>query len=382
MDRRDARERFRASVRQQCEAHIAPHAAETDRKGDFPTSCYDALRGRQWHAPQVPGLYGGLGADAISTAIVVEEAARCCATSALIPAINTLGSTTLHNYASEPLQAAYLPRIAGGHSLISFCLSEPEAGSDPQGVRTRAERRGDGYVLNGVKRWITHAGLSSLYIVFAVTDRAARSPGISAFLVESTDGGVSFGRLEQKLGIRGSPTRDVILDDVRIPARRLIGRRGEGLRVALDALDHSRVNIAAQAVGIAQGALDHATAHLRSQRMQNRSGSTGQGAEFLLADLAMRVAAARSLTCEAAVRSEQKGPDLNSYAAMAKCFAADTAMSVTTDALQLVGEAGWRTGHPLERMMRDAKATQIYEGTNQIQRMVIARALLSGDRDG
>ena len=382
MDRGDARERFRASVRQQCEAHIAPHAAETDRKGEFPTSCYDALRDRQWHAPQVPRRHGGLGADAISTAVLVEEVARCCATSALIPAINTLGSTTLYTHAAESLRAAYLSRIATGQALISFCLSEPEAGSDPQSMRTRADHHGDGYVLSGVKRWITHAGVSSLYIVFAVTDPGARSKSISAFLIESCDGGVSFGRLEQKLGIRGSPTRDVVLDGVRIPEWRLIGRRGDGLRVALDALDHSRVNIAAQAVGIAQGALDHATANLRARRMQDRSGSTGQGAEFLLADLATRVAAARSLTYEAAVRSERNAPDLNRYAAMAKCFAADTAMSVTTDALQLVGEAGWRTGHPLERMMRDAKATQIYEGTNQIQRMVIARALLSGDRDG
>jgi alkylation response protein AidB-like acyl-CoA dehydrogenase len=359
--------RLRTTVRDACAGVLAANAAVADATEQFPAGSYDMLRARKLHAPRIPEDYGGTGADALAVALIVEEVARVCAASALIPAINTLCTVALLSAASDQIKQDYLPPVARGDAMFSFCLSEPDAGSDIRSLASRATKAGGDYVLNGAKRWVTHAGLSDFYLVFAVTD-----DGISAFVVEKRDAGVSFGRPERKLGIRGSPTGDVYLDDVRIPVSRLVGDPGTGLRIALSALDHSRVTIAAQAVGIAQGALDHAIAYVR--REYGRGAGESEGIQFMLADMAMRVEAARHMTYAAA--SEQAGRDLPFLASAAKCFASDSAMAVTADAVQLLGGHGYTRDFPVERMMRDAKITQIYEGTNQIQRLVIARALL------
>ncbi|MEU8190144.1 acyl-CoA dehydrogenase family protein [Micromonospora carbonacea] len=368
----------RAAVRAVCDAKVAPHAAEADETGQFPQSSYEALRAADFHAPHVPAEYGGAGADALATAIVIEEVARACACSSLVPAGNKLGTMPLLLAADEHLRQRYLPPVARGEAMFSYCLSEPEAGSDAAGMRTRAERDGDTWVLNGVKRWITNAGLSEFYTVFAVTDPAARSRGISAFVVERSDPGISFGTPERKLGIKGSPTREVYFDDCRIPADRIIGAPGTGFATAMRTLDHTRVTIAAQALGIAQGALDHALAYVRQRRQFGRPVADFQGVQFMLADMGMTLEAARQLTYAAAGRSERGEADLTYFGAAAKCFASDVAMRVTTDAVQLLGGYGYTRDFPLERMMRDAKITQIYEGTNQVQRIVMARQLLGG----
>ncbi|MFF0823582.1 acyl-CoA dehydrogenase family protein [Micromonospora haikouensis] len=368
----------RAAVRAVCDAKVAPHAAEADETGQFPQSSYDALRAADFHAPHVPAEYGGAGADALATAIVIEEVARACACASLVPAGNKLGTMPLLLAADEQLKQRYLPPVARGEAMFSYCLSEPEAGSDAASMRTRAERDGDTWVLNGVKRWITNAGLSEFYTVFAVTDPTARSRGISAFVVERTDPGISFGAPERKLGIKGSPTREVYFDDCRIPADRIIGAPGTGFATAMRTLDHTRVTIAAQALGIAQGALDHALAYVRQRRQFGRAVADFQGVQFMLADMGMSLEAARQLTYAAAGRSERGEADLTYFGAAAKCFASDVAMRVTTDAVQLLGGYGYTRDFPLERMMRDAKITQIYEGTNQVQRIVMARHLLGG----
>jgi alkylation response protein AidB-like acyl-CoA dehydrogenase len=262
--------------------------------------------------------------------------------------------------------------------MFSYCLSEPEAGSDAVAMKTRAVRDGDAYVLNGVKRWITNAGVSEFYTVFAVTDPDLRSKGISAFVVERSDAGVSFGAPEKKLGIKGSPTREVYFDNVRIPADRMIGPEGTGFQTAMRTLDHTRVTIAAQAVGIAQGALDHAVGYVQEREQFGKPIAEFQGLQFILADMGMKVEAARQLTYAAAGRSERSDPDLTFFGAAAKAYASDLAMDVTTDAVQLLGGYGYTRDYPVERMMRDAKITQIYEGTNQVQRIVMARQLLAG----
>ena len=369
---------IRAAVRSLCADKVAPHAAAVDETGEFPQASYDALRAADFHAPHIPVAYGGAGADALATCLVVEEVARACASSSLIPGVNLLGSTPLLLSASEELKRRYLPPVARGEAMFSYCMSEPDAGSDAAGMRTRAVRDGDAYVLDGVKRWITNAGVSEYYTVFAVTDPAKGTEGVSAFVVERSDAGVSFGAAEKKLGIRGSPTREVYLDAVRVPADRMVGAEGTGFRTAMLTLDHTRVSIAAQAVGIAQGALDFALGYVQQRRQFGQPVAEFQGLQFLIADMGMRVEAARQLTYAAAGRSERGERDLALFGAAAKCFAADTAMAVTTDAVQLLGGYGYTRDYPVERMMRDAKITQIYEGTNQIQRVVVARQLLKG----
>jgi alkylation response protein AidB-like acyl-CoA dehydrogenase len=304
--------------------------------------------------------------------------ARACAASSLIPAVNKLGTLPLLLEASEDLKHRYLPPVARGDSMFSYCLSEPEAGSDAVAMQTKAERDGDSYVLNGVKRWITNAGVSDCYTVFAVTGPEQRSKGISAFVVEASDDGVSFGAPEKKLGIKGSPTREVYLDNVRIPADRMIGAEGTGFQTAMRTLDHTRVTIAAQAVGIAQGALDYALGYVEERQQFGQPIAEFQGLQFMLADMGMRIEAARQLTYAAAGRSERGDADLTFFGAAAKAYASDVAMAVTTDAVQLLGGYGYTRDYPVERMMRDAKITQIYEGTNQVQRIVIARQLLAG----
>ena len=368
----------RAAVRELCDAKVAPHAAAVDESGEFPQASYDALAAADFAAPHVPEEYGGAGADALATCIVIEEVARACAASSLIPSVNKLGTMPLLLTGSDELKKRYLAPVAAGKAMFSYCLSEPEAGSDAAAMTTRAVPDGDGWRLNGVKRWITNAGISDFYTVFAVTDPAAAGRSISAFVVEKGDEGVSFGAPEKKLGIKGSPTREVYLDNVHLPADRMIGEPGTGFRTAMRTLDHTRVTIAAQAVGIAQGALDHALAYAKEREQFGRSISQFQGLQFLLADMGMKVEAARQLTYAAAGRSERGDDDLTFFGAAAKCFASDTAMQVTTDAVQVLGGYGYTRDYPVERMMRDAKITQIYEGTNQVQRIVMARQLLAG----
>jgi alkylation response protein AidB-like acyl-CoA dehydrogenase len=371
-------ETIRAAVREVCDARVAPHAAEADETGEFPKASYDALRSSDFHAPHIPIEYGGAGADALATAIVIEEVARACASSSLIPAVNKLGTMPLLLAGSAELKQRYLPKVASGEAMFSYCLSEPEAGSDAASMTTRAIRDGDFWVLNGVKRWITNAGVSEFYTVFAVTDPALRSRGISAFVVEKADEGISFGAPEKKLGIKGSPTREVYFDNVRIPADRMIGDEGTGFATAMKTLDHTRVTIAAQAVGIAQGALDFAKGYVKERKQFGKPVAEFQGIQFMLADMGMKLEAARQLTYAAAAKSERGDADLTYFGAAAKCFASDAAMEITTDAVQLLGGYGYTRDYPVERMMRDAKITQIYEGTNQVQRIVMARELLKG----
>ncbi|SHM00501.1 acyl-CoA dehydrogenase family protein [Actinacidiphila paucisporea] len=366
---------LRDAVRSLAEAKIAPFAAEVDEQGRFPQEARDALEANDLHAVHVPEAYDGSGADALSTVIVIEEVARVCASSSLIPAVNKLGSLPVQLSGSEELKTKYLGALARKEGMFSYALSEPEAGSDAAGMKTRAVRDGDTYVLNGVKRWITNAGVSDFYTVMAVTDPDKRSKGISAFVVEKGDEGVSFGAPEKKLGIKGSPTREVYFDNVRIPADRIIGEEGTGFATAMKTLDHTRVTIAAQALGIAQGALDYAKGYVAERKQFGKAIAEFQGIQFMLADMAMKLEAARQLTYAAAARSERSDPDLTFFGAAAKCYASDVAMSVTTDAVQLLGGYGYTRDYPVERMMRDAKITQIYEGTNQVQRIVMARNL-------
>ncbi|MER5733211.1 acyl-CoA dehydrogenase family protein [Streptomyces sp. NPDC002138] len=371
---------LRESVRSLAEAKILPFAAAVDEESRFPQEALDALVASDLHAVHVPESYGGAGADALATVIVIEEVARVCASSSLIPAVNKLGSLPVILSGSEELKAKYLGPLAKGDAMFSYALSEPDAGSDAAGMKTRAVRDGDFWVLNGVKRWITNAGVSEYYTVMAVTDPEKRSKGISAFVVEKSDEGVSFGAPEKKLGIKGSPTREVYLDNVRIPADRMIGAEGTGFATAMKTLDHTRITIAAQALGIAQGALDYAKGYVQERKQFGKPIGDFQGVQFMLADMAMKLEAARQLTYAAAARSERVsggGPheDLTFFGAAAKCFASDVAMEVTTDAVQLLGGYGYTRDYPLERMMRDAKITQIYEGTNQVQRIVMARNL-------
>jgi alkylation response protein AidB-like acyl-CoA dehydrogenase len=373
-------EAVREAVRAVCDGKVAPHAAEVDEKAVFPQEAYDALRAADFHAPHIPEEYGGAGADALATAIVIEEVARACASSSLIPAVNKLGTMPLLLAGSDELKRTYLPPVAAGEAMFSYCLSEPEAGSDAASMKTRAVRDGGSWVLNGAKRWITNAGISEYYTVFAVTDPEKRSKGISAFVVEKSDEGVSFGAPEHKLGIKGSPTREVYFDNVRIPADRLIGDEGDGFRTAMRTLDHTRVTIAAQAIGIAQGALDYATGYVAERHQFGKPVADFQGVQFMLADMAMKLAAARELTYVAAGKSERNDADLTFYGAAAKCFASDAAMDITTDAVQLLGGYGYTRDYPVERMMRDAKITQIYEGTNQVQRIVMARKVLTAGK--
>ena len=375
-------ELLRRTVRELAEAKIAPFAAEVDEESRFPQEALDALVANDLHAVHVPESYGGAGADALATVVVIEEVARVCASSSLIPAVNKLGTVPVLLAGSAELKERFLGPVARGEAMFSYALSEADAGSDAAGMKTRAVREGEGWVLNGTKMWITNAGVSRFYTVMAVTDPGAGARGISAFVVDAeADAGVSFGPKERKLGIKGSPTRQVILEDVRVPADRMIGAEGTGFKTALATLDHTRITIAAQALGIAQGALDFAVGYVKQRRQFGKAIADFQGVQFMLADMAMRLEGARQLTYHAAIKSEramsgESVPDLTFVSSACKALASDVAMDVTTDAVQLLGGYGYTREFPVERMMRDAKITQIYEGTNQIQRMVMARQLL------
>ena len=374
-------EELRAAVRDVAEAKIAPHAADVDANSRFPQEAYDALAATDFLAPHIPEAYGGMGADALASCIVVEEVARVDMSASLLPGVNKLGSLAVMMAGSEEMKHKYLTPVARGEAMFSYCLSEPDAGSDAAGIKTTATRTDDGgYVLNGVKRWITNAGVSEYYTVLAVTDPTSRRERVSAFVVEKGDEGVSFGAPEKKLGIKGSPTREVYFDNVHLPADRLIGQEGTGFVLAMRILDHTRVGIAAQAVGVAQGALDFALGYVQEREQFGRPIAEFQGLQFKLAEMGMKIEAARSLTYAAAGRSELNDPELPFFGAAAKAFASDTAMEVTTEAVQLLGGYGYTQDYPVERMMRDAKITQIYEGTNEIQRVVMARELLKKAR--
>jgi alkylation response protein AidB-like acyl-CoA dehydrogenase len=367
---------LRKSVRELAEDKIAPRAAQIDESAEYPWDVHEELRRADLLALHVPEQYGGAGADRIAHSIVVEEIARVCASSSLIVAVNKLGTMGLVLSGSEELKAQYLPAVAAGEATFSYALSEREAGSDAAAMRTRAVRDGDAYVLNGTKCWISGAGVSTHYTVMAVTDPGKGAKGISAFVVHADDPGFSVGTPERKLGIKGSPTCEVYFEDCRIPASRMIGAEGTGFGTALKTLDHTRSMIGAQAVGIAQGALDAAVAYVKERQQFGKRIADFQGVQFLLADMAMKTEAARQLVYVAAASAERGDADLTFLSSAAKTFASDTAMEVTTDAVQLFGGYGYTKDFPVERMMRDAKITQIYEGTNQIQRMVMARQVL------
>ncbi len=373
----DEQRQFRAVLRQFAEAEIAPRAAEVDERAEFDWLNFEACKRMEIPALGIPAEYGGSGADTVTQAIMIEELARVCATTALTMIISKLGMIPVMEWGSEHLKATYLPRIASGEWQASYCLSEPDAGSDVANMKTRAVRDGDDYVLNGSKYWITGASVSSVFTIFAKTDPSAGHRGISCFVVEK-DWGVEVGKLEKKLGVRGSPTGEIILNDVRVPAANMVGEEGQGFYIAMGTLDRSRPGIGAQAVGIAQGAIDYAASYLKSRQQFGHPIAEFQGLQFMLADMAMKTEAARLLVHKACAIVDAGDPhgELTIAGAMAKCFASDTAMSVTTDGVQLLGGYGYTKEFPMERFMRDAKITQIYEGTNQIQRVVMAKRLL------
>ncbi len=376
-DLTDEQRSFRDVMHGFVDERVAPNAARYDREQVFPQDSFDACREMELPSLGVPEAYGGAGADMVTQAIMAEELARGCASTSVTILISKLGMLPVINFASEELKQRYLPRIATGEIQASYCLSEADAGSDVASMRCRAERDGDDYILNGSKYWITNSGISDTYTVFAKTDPAAGGRGISCFLVEK-EWGVEFPKHEDKMGLRASPTGEVVLRDVRVPVENRIGEEGEGFRIAMHTLDRSRPTIGAQAVGIAQGAIDYAGTYMKGRKAFGTTISDFQGLRFMLADMAIRNEAARALVYRACATIDAGDPDdtLSYLGASAKAFASDTAMSVTTDAVQLLGGYGFTKEFPVERFMRDAKITQIYEGTNQVQRIVVAKQLL------
>jgi len=367
-------EALREGVRALATKKIAPYAKAVDEEARFPQEAFEALQSADLAAAHVDSKYGGQGADALATVIIIEEVARVCGSSSLIPAVNKLGSLPIILAGSSELKEKYLTQLAAGKGF-SYCLSESEAGSDAAAMKTKAVKSGSDWVISGSKKWISNAGFSDFYTVLAQTDPTLGAKGITAFVIEKSDAGVSFGAHEKKMGFRGSPTREVYFDNVKISDDRRLGEVGSGFALAMKTLDHTRITIAAQALGIAQGAFEVATKYSHERKQFGKEIFDFQGVQFMLADMAMNIAAARSLTYSAAVKSERGEKDLTFFSAAAKCFATDVAMKVTTDAVQVLGGYGYVSDYPVERMMRDAKLTQIYEGTNQVQRVVMARHL-------
>jgi alkylation response protein AidB-like acyl-CoA dehydrogenase len=376
-DLTDEQRSFRDVMRSFVDERVAPHAAEYDREQIFPQKSFDACVEMELPSLGVPEAYGGAGADMVTQAIMAEELARGCASTSVTLLISKLGMLPIINFGSEEIKRAYLPRIATGEIQASYCLSEADAGSDVASMRCRAVRDGDDYVLNGSKYWITNAGVSDTYTVFAKTNPEAGGRGISCFLVEQ-EWGIEFPEHEDKMGLRASPTGEVVLRDVRVPVTHRIGEEGEGFMIAMHTLNRSRPTIGAQAVGIAQGAIDYAGTYMKGRKAFGEPISEFQGLRFMLADMAIRTEAARALVYRACSTIDAGDPDgsLSFLGAAAKSFASDTAMSVATDAVQLLGGYGYTKEFPVERFMRDAKITQIYEGTNQVQRIVVANYLL------
>jgi alkylation response protein AidB-like acyl-CoA dehydrogenase len=364
---------FRDAIRQIADERVRPRAAAIDAAGEYPWDIRRLLGEHDVLALPLDTEYGGTGTGTLMLQIAVEEIAKACASSALILMIQELGTLPIARSGSDELKQRLLPRCATGEWSPAFCLSEPEAGSDPSAMRTTAVRDGDEWVINGTKNWITNASIADFYVVFAMTDRERRR--VSAFVVEADREGFSVPKLEHKLGIRGSPTGSPVFEDVRVPAANLIGAEGEGLPIALATLERTRLGAAAQAVGIAQGATDFANEYAKERIAFGRPINEFQGVQFKLADMETRTAAARELLYKACAMADRDEPALGKYSSMAKLFASDTAMAVTIDAVQVLGGYGYVSEYPVERMMRDAKITQIYEGTNEIQRVVIARAM-------
>ena len=366
---------FRDTIRQIVDEKIRPRAAEIDAKGEYPHDIRKLLAEQDILALPFDTQYGGTGTGTLMLQIAVEEIAKACASSALILMVQELGTLPIALFGSDELKDRLLPRCATGEWSPAFALSEPEAGSDAASMRTTAVRTDDGdeWVINGAKNWITNSGIADFYVVFAVTDRENRR--LSAFVVEADREGFSVGKLEHKLGIKGSPTGSPIFEDVRVPAANLIGTEGKGLSVALATLERTRLGAAAQAVGIAQGATDYANAYAKERIAFGKPINELQAIQFKLADMETRTAAARELLYKACAMADRNEPGLGKHTSMAKLFASDTAMWVTIEAIQVLGGYGYVTEYPVERMMRDAKITQIYEGTNEIQRVVIARAM-------
>ena len=369
-------EDFRETIRKMVVEKVAPRAAEIDEKAEYPRDIRELFASHDLMGLPFSEEYGGTGTGTLMLNIAIEEVAKGCASSALILMVQELGTLPINLFGSDELKQRFLPKCASGEWSPAFALSEPDAGSDPGGMRTKATRDGDEWVIDGTKNWITNLGVADFYICFAVTNPdEGHSRGISAFIVEADRPGFSVGKLEHKMGIRGSPTGQPIFDNVRVPAENLIGEANEGFKVAMATLDRSRLGVAAQAVGIAQGATDYAAAYAQERRQFGKPIAAFQGIQFKLADMESQTAAARELLYRAASKIDAAEPDMGKYSAMAKLIASDTAMRVTTEAVQVLGGYGYVSEYPVERMMRDAKITQIYEGTNEIQRLVIARTM-------
>ncbi|MBV9817272.1 MAG: acyl-CoA dehydrogenase family protein [Solirubrobacterales bacterium] len=387
---------FREAIREIATERIAPRAAQIDEEAAYPHDLRRLLAEHDILGLPFETEHGGTGTGTLMLNVAVEEIAKACASTALILMIQELGTLPIKLFGSEELRDRFLPRCATGEWTPAFALSEPEAGSDPGGMRTRAVKDGDEWVIDGTKNWITNLGIADFYICFAVTDRdAGHSRGITAFVVEADRPGFSVGKLEHKLGIRGSPTGQPIFDGVRIPEANVIGQVGHGFRVAMGTLDRSRLGVAAQALGIAQGATDYAAAYARERRQFGEPINSFQAIQFKLADMETQCAAGRELLYQACAKvdrsdaarsassladngpplSHPADPDVGKYSAMAKLFCSDVAMKVTVEAVQVLGGYGYVKEYPVERMLRDAKITQIYEGTNEIQRLVIARTM-------
>ncbi|GAD87794.1 acyl-CoA dehydrogenase [Nocardia asteroides] len=371
----DFHDELRGAIRGLAEKEIAPYAKDVDGNARFPEEALTALNAAGFNAVHVPEAYGGQGADSVATCIVIEEVARVCGSASLIPAVNKLGTMGLILNGSEELKQKVLGDLVNG-KMASYALSEREAGSDAASMRTRAKADGDDWIINGSKCWITNGGKSEWYTVMAVTDAEKGANGISSFMVHKDDEGFVVGPLEHKLGIKGSPTAELYFENCRVPGDRIVGEPGTGFKTALQTLDHTRPTIGAQAVGLAQGALDAAIAYTKDRKQFGKAIADFQNTQFMLADMAMKVEAARLMVYTSAARAERGEKNLGFISAAAKCFASDVAMEVTTNAVQLFGGAGYTTDFPVERMMRDAKITQIYEGTNQIQRLVMSRQIL------
>jgi alkylation response protein AidB-like acyl-CoA dehydrogenase len=367
---------FRETIRKMVVERVAPRAAEIDETAEYPRDIRELFASHDLMGLPFEAEHGGTGTGTLMLNIAVEEVAKACASSALILMIQELGTLPIKLFGSDELKQRFLPRCASGEWSPAFALSEPDAGSDPGGMRTRAVRDGADWVIEGTKNWITNLGVADFYICFAVTDpEQGHSRGISAFVVEAEREGFSVGKLEHKMGIRGSPTGQPIFDNVHVPAENLIGEVNQGFKVAMATLDRSRLGVAAQAVGIAQGATDYAAAYAQERRQFGKPIAAFQGIQFKLADMESRTAAARELLYSACSKVDAGATDMGKYSAMAKLIASDTAMWATTEAVQVLGGYGYVSEYPVERMMRDAKITQIYEGTNEIQRLVIARTL-------
>ncbi len=369
---------LRAVVRELAIERIAPRAAEIDEKQEFPHDLKELLAQQDLLGTCFEERHGGTNLDTVAQCILVEEIARADATTSLIPIVQKLGALPILMAGTDEQKDRYLPRLASGEWLAAFALTEAAAGSDVASNRMRATRDGDDYVLNGSKRFITHGSVADVLTVFALTDpEAGGRKGMSAFIVEAGSPGFAAPRVEHKMGIRGSPTAELTFDDVRVPAANRIADEGEGFRIAMETLDRSRLSIAAQAVGIAQGSLDASVSYAADRRQFGERVADFQGIQFMLADMASQTEAARQLTYAAAAKVDAKAHDLPYWTSSAKLVAGDTAMRVTTDAVQVLGGYGYITEYPVERMMRDAKITQLYEGTQQIQRLIVARQLLA-----